>query len=230
MKRLPLTLVLGLTCMELAVVSRAEPPAEALTVTREAGQWLICAASYMGPDAPSLAHQLAEQIRTRDNMPAYVYNRADEERRSDREAWEKVKAAHPGAYIPFRHARYTDQCAVLVGGYPDLNAANAALAKVKKLPPPVIKLSNGQPGFDEEYVQSTEGDQNNVEKKKVRVNPFSRAFAIHNPTIPIEKPVAAKFDPAWKSLNAGESYSLLKNPKTFTLVVKDYAGATQVQF
>src|SRR5712691_8146310 len=60
-------------------------------VTPEAGPWLICAASYMGADAPDLARQLVLEIRQRHRLPAYVFDRTAEERRKQREEHERMQ-------------------------------------------------------------------------------------------------------------------------------------------
>ena len=45
---------------------------------------MICAAHFNGPTAPQLANQMVLLIRSQYNMPAYVFNYADEERRQQR--------------------------------------------------------------------------------------------------------------------------------------------------
>src|SRR5262249_28785417 len=86
MRRLlvPPALVLALG----AVHGAAQPPAadvnHDIAVTPQAGPWLICVASYSGPNAPMLARQLALQVRERHRLNAYVFNHADEERRKIR--------------------------------------------------------------------------------------------------------------------------------------------------
>jgi len=64
--------------------------------------------------------------------------------------------------------------------------------------------------------------------QRTPVNPFTTAIAIPNPTVP-QQQAKPKFDPAWAKLNAYEKYSLLKCPKRYTLVVKEYVGNTVVQ-
>jgi hypothetical protein len=208
----------------LAGLAAADPvAADPYAITPDAGPWVICAASYMGEDASNLAHQLAEQLRTRHGLPAYVFDRGDEEKRRDRAEHAKKEAFY-GVQLPFRHPRYMSQFAVLIGGYPDMDAAKAAMVGVKKLPPPDLKLSNGKQAFDTELVKKPD-----EQMQQTAVNPLSRSFVTRNPAAPAAKSEGAKIDPIWKELNASESYSLLKNPKTWTLVVKDYSGATAIQ-
>ena len=63
------------------VQSSSEPDINAgYAVTAEAGLWMICAASYQGPDAPELANKLCSYLREH-RYPAHVYNRGNEERK-----------------------------------------------------------------------------------------------------------------------------------------------------
>jgi hypothetical protein len=69
------------------------------------------------------------------------------------------------------------------------------------------------------------------------VNPFLTAFVCPNPTIPQEQqqPPQAKqeeFETSYRQLqemNAGETYSLLRNPGVWTLVVRIYKAPTVLQ-
>jgi hypothetical protein len=196
----------------------------ALTVTPAAGPWMLLAASYGGDSARAQAEELATELRTRYQLPAYVFNRTAEERRQEqervaklREEWRKrIEADHlpPDAMPHIRTVSFQDQYAVLVGGYKDAATARKELDKFRKLRPSDKLINNYA------YVP----DPKTGAVREEAVNPFLSAFVCHNPTIPVEKP---KEDPqqAMKNLkrfNAGEPYSLLKCPKPFTLVVKAY--------
>jgi hypothetical protein len=45
----------------------------------------------------------------------------------------------------------------------------------------------------------------------------------------VEKRDPNAFDPLWKELNANETYSLLENKHTWTLVVKEFEGVSVIQ-
>src|SRR4051812_35727696 len=64
----------------------------ALTVTAEAGPWMICAASYAGPTSRGQAEELATEIRSRYQLPAYVFNRTAEQKRAEQERVAKIRA------------------------------------------------------------------------------------------------------------------------------------------
>jgi hypothetical protein len=215
----------------------AQPPAapdmnQDLAITPQAGPWLICVGSYSGPNAPYLARQLALQVRERHRLNAYVFNHADEERRRLREEFERMQALHPDVPLRRRTVRLEEQCAVLVGGerggYKDDAAASAALKKVRGLPLPELKLPSGEPAYDYMLTSVPDPQKKGMTLQRTPVNPFTTAFVTRNPTVPQQRD-RTKFDPLWTKLNAYEDYSLLKCPRRYTLVVKEYAGTTAIQ-
>ena len=209
-----------------------QPPApdmnRDLAVTPQAGAWLVCVASYSGPNAPDLARQLALQVRERHHLNAYVFNHADEERRQLRKEFERMQALHPDVPTRRRTVRLEEQCAVLVGGYKDADAAAAALKKIRALPLPELKLPSGEPAYDYMLMTVPDPERKQMALQRAPVNPFTTAMAIPNPTVP-QRQDRPKFDPFWTKLNAYEDYSVLKCPKRYTLVVKEYIGNTVVQ-
>ncbi len=200
----------------------------------EAGPWMICAAHFNGASAPQLAHQMVMLIRTQYHMPAYVFNYADEERKKqqallDQQApvFTNTPTAPGEIVVPIpRHrlvVRIEDQCAVLIGGYPDEITAHAALVYVKKLPPPDLKVPEGAPAPFDSVID---------DKGQVRyINPFNaQSVLVRNPAVPHENHVMnPKDDPFLKTLNADEEYSMLRCPGKWTLAVKEYLGASAVE-
>jgi hypothetical protein len=214
----------------LALSAAAEPVADTYAISPDAGPWVICAASFLDGEAIGLAHQLVDQLRSRYHLQAYIFDWGDDEKQKDLEEHRKKEALLGGGiHLPFRHPVYRPSCAVLIGGFSDMESATAALAKVKLLPRPDLKLSNGSAAIETEYAIVPDAAKKTAEQKSVIINQLSRSFVTRNPTIPTPKAEHPKFDPAWKELNAPESYSLLKNAKQWTLVVKEYNGATCVQ-
>jgi hypothetical protein len=196
-------------------------------VSPEAGKWMICAASYTGPDAAELAEQHAQEIRRRDKLPAYTFSWSNAERKRLKEELDRLQEMNPNRPVRRRTIRVEEQWAVLIGGWPDMDAARAALDKVKKLPAHDLKLNSGRNPFDLIVVQDPDGDKS--KSQAVRRNPLHTAFVVRNPTVPADPKPTNKFDPFWKELNKEESFSLLKNPKAYTLVVKEYRGVSSLQ-
>jgi hypothetical protein len=196
-------------------------PNKDYVITAGDGAWVVCAASFMGPSAPGLAKQLVYELRRRDNQPAFVFNHADEERRQLNEEFERLKQERPEFAVRPRKVRIEEQCAVLVGGYKDIETARAALTALKKLPPPNLKAEASEIEY---FVQGQTAGKASTER-----SPFATAFVTRNPALPPEPKPTVKFDPLWKKLNANEDYSLLNCKKPYTLLVKEYRGAEVIQ-
>lgn len=200
----------------------------AYAVTPQAGPWMICVASYMGESAAELAYQLCTHLRQK-NYPAYVYNRGSAERKKLQEELDQQQRAMPG--VPRRRKLAhpeEEQFAVLLGGFPDVDAASAQLKKVRKWDLPDIKLKSGKPAFDTYDVYEPSKDKK-FELKRFPVNPFHTAMVVPNPTAPSQHKPVVKVDPLWKTLNANEPRSLYKCPKKWTLAVQEFRGAYAVQ-
>lgn len=197
-------------------------------LTPESGTWLICCASYTGPEAAEMARQCALIIRTRDNLPAFVINYGEQERKKREAEIEQELKLNPDARMPRRGAKIPDQCAVVVGGFPTIDAARASLDKIKKLNPPELKVAEGKVNSDVVSLYVPVPGKG-VEIRREMVNPFTRSFVTRNPTVPNNAPPQPKYDPFIKKLNSEESYSLLRSNKKWTLLVKEYRGATMVQ-
>lgn len=223
-------------CLALgaAGVVRAAPRVDAdpnhdYPVTPEVGPWMVCAAYFTGPAAPDLARQMVLQIRGVHNLPAYVFNYADDERKKQKAVLDAqvTPFAQPdpdgGIIIPIPHhrlqVRVEEQCAVMIGGYADDAAAHAALLSIKKLPPPELKAPEGV----QAYPSIIDGG------KEVMLNPFTQSMVVRNPTVPHDARQEKATDPFLKTLNAGEDYSMLRCPQRYTLAVKEYMGASMVK-
>jgi hypothetical protein len=218
--------------LALAVLSNGRAGVEAdpnkeYAISPEAGQWLICAAVFAGPQAPKMAHEMVLEIRARFHLPAFVLNRGEEERRKQREELDKIHKMYPDAKVPLRHTRIEEQCAVLVGGYANVDEANRALKSIKKLDPPSNEnlmpiLTEVRPADD-----SPDGSKGLIQY--THVNPFVKSFVVRNPTVLIERPAEHKNDPLLQKWNAGDSYSLLQCKKPWTLMIAAYQGSSVIQ-
>jgi hypothetical protein len=233
MRRLLLVPV-GLVVLALAVqVGQAGPRVEAdpnksYVITPQAGEWVICASSYMGPDAPELARQLVLVLRGRDNLPAYVFNHADEERKKQQEEFDRFVKEHPGVGLRRKTVRIEEQCAVLIGGFKDDKEARSALDKIKKLPLPELKLASGRSPYDTmKVVEPTKDGKGKGEVREGYVNPLSHAFVTRNPSVP-QQGAGYKPDPFWKELNAGRKYSVLNCKSRWTLAIAAFENARVV--
>jgi hypothetical protein len=182
-------------------------PSKLYPITPDVGPWVICAASYMGEDARELARQTIHQLRRRDNLPAYFFDYSEQERREMQNYLNGRKGK----------VRVQDQCGVLIGGYKDEQSARNALTEVKRLKMPELNLGPQKSAYDMTADPAT--------GRRLKISPFANAFVTRNPMVQRAQEEPEK-DPFLKSLNDGESYSLLRNPKAWTLTVKAYACTT----
>ena len=230
-------LAVGLLWGLFGVIALANPPAGASLppLTPQAGPWMIIVSAFTGPTACELAHDLAREIQTEYRLPAYVFDRSSELRAAEkarvealrkerREAYDRLNVP-PDTPLGIKTVRIEDQYAVLVGGYKDMDTARRALDAIKKMKPPSERFR------DTQFIKVVGEDGKEERVEKVAVNPFERAFVVPNPTVKrnVHATNPNEPDPAWRELNAGESLSLLKCPKSWTLVVKTFDGGTILQ-
>jgi hypothetical protein len=212
------------------IQSNREDINAAYALTPEAGQWLICVASYQGGSSPELAYLLCTYLRQKQHQ-AYVYNRGNADRKKLQEELDERQKAMPG--VPRRRVLahpQEEQFAVLIGGFNDVDAASAQLKKVRKWDLPDIKLKSGQPAFDRyDTYEPVPGKKSYELKRTQTVNPFHTAMVVPNPTLPPQRKPVAKVDPFWKQLNSNEPRSLYKCKKPWTLAVQEFHGATTIQ-
>ncbi len=205
------------------------PTPNPFPLTVECGQWMICASHFIGFEGADLAKQMVLDLRNRHNLNAVLFNRGDEERRKQDEEWEQYKAKFPpGTPLRRRRARIQDEWAVLIGGFADSAAASAFLPKVKALPIPELKLENGRCPFEVMTVQELDPKTQRMVPRQGLVNPYWHAMVVKNPLL-ANAPSKNNWDPSWPHLNAGEEYSLLNNPKPYTLMIKKYSGRGIIQ-
>ncbi len=194
----------------------------------EAGPWLICAAHFIGFDGADLAKQLVEELRTKQHLKAWIYNRADEERRKQDEEWEQYKKRFPpNVQLRRKYVRIQDEWAVLVGDFKDFEAASKFLPRVKSLPPPDLKLADSRCPLDVVTYEEMDPNTKKMVRKRGWVSPYHLAMAVRNP-LTATNPKQSNWDSIWPTLNDYEDYSLLKNPKSFTLLVKKYSGGASI--
>jgi hypothetical protein len=202
-------------------------------ITPEIGPWTICAASFTGEMAGKMARDLVGELRTQYRLNAYLYDRGDEQRRQQEQEIEQKRKLQElylrnagldptQIHLPVRRHRIEDQYVVLIGGYPDMSSARRELDRIKKLPPPRSVPRDT-------IIRSSLDPASKEKREQEAVNPFHTSFVARNPTVPVSHEQANKPDPFLKELNAYESFSLLKCPKPWTLLVKEYRGATMIQ-
>jgi hypothetical protein len=220
-----------LTVIGLLVVGRAL--ATQYPVAKESGEWMILVQSYSGKESAQLAEDLAKSLRQDYKQNAFIFDRSEEERRKERERIAALRkqreedAKTQGLpkdtkWEPIRTHKIEDSYAVLIGGWKDMESARKALDEVRKLKPPAERLMHqGVVVPEKEKGGDRQGYYGGL-------NPFKTAFVVHNPLLPAPvDPNKGKLEHL-KEYNAGESMSLLKCRKPYTLMVKTYQGAVKL--
>ncbi|MBY0523731.1 MAG: hypothetical protein K2R98_10050 [Gemmataceae bacterium] len=201
-------------------------PAKDYYVYKEVGPWMVCVTSYTGEDAAKMAHDLTLEIRQKYQLPAFIVNRGAEERLKEQERIRRIRETCPEGARIRTLAHMEEHFAVLIGGYKDMESARAALDVIKKLKPPADRFCI----LGDRVVPGTsEKGEKGVWVQQIKLSPFTNSFVARNPTFPAEQTQDNKPDPFLKELNRGESLSLLKCPKTWTLAVKSFQGMQAIQ-
>lgn len=211
-------------------------PTKDYWLTPGEGPWMIYVATFRGdPDNPELAlrpqemaRRLVYELRKDYKVPAFMFNRGEEERKKEKERLEEFRRRY-GDDIAVKTVRIPDEFAVLVGNYKDMDEARGALKRLKKEDPPKSVKGTGlaiaeiKPGI----VRERSVDSLKLKVDKVQAsNPLGKGFVAHNPLLPRQqqpKPQAdsstTRADSALADVNAREPHSLLKCQQPWTLVV-----------
>jgi len=223
-----------LPAMAVAVALVTSVHATQYPVRPDSGEWLILVQSYTGDGSAKLAEDLAASLRRDYKLNAFVFNRGEEERAKEQERVAKLRAqqreAAKASGLPIdsplpkiKTVRIEDQYAVVVGGWKDIDAARKALDDIRKLKPPADRFMHS--GL---VVPPTDAGAKERQAYVGTLNPFRTAFVVHNPMVPMPPdPDKGKLQNL-KEYNAGESLSLLKCRKPYTLMVKMYQGIVRV--
>jgi hypothetical protein len=236
----------------VAALPAAEPeaPPSPWAVRPEAGEWLICVKSYAGPQARQHAEELAADIRAAHKWPVFLFERGGDERRKEeqrRQLIRQVQAEREAPFIALREQMrqkaeaegrdfdatpatikvpkidIPEQWAVLVGsGFKTLDSTKDALAAVRRWPAPV-----GKPHLLDQAAVAVAGQS---EAEAAYLNPFASAMAVRNPTVGrADAGQPPPIDPGLKKWNEKEEYNLLKCPKKYTLIVKQFSVPIRTQ-
>ncbi|HET6575584.1 MAG TPA: hypothetical protein VFG68_18430 [Fimbriiglobus sp.] len=214
-------------------------------VRADLGPWMICIKSYSGPESHKLAETLAAEIRKTHNAGAYLFEWGAEERQQEMERRKRAKEELEKEQAPFLAVReqmkakaaaegiefidtevkvrvpivrYPEQWAVLLGGFPSMDAARKALDAVRRWPPPADKR-----------LMDTAFIARGAQPEAAYINPFAAAMTAPNPAVRRGGTGEPTIDPAVVKLNEAEELSLLKAHKPWTLMVKRFVVPTQVQ-
>jgi hypothetical protein len=218
-------------------------PNQDIAVTRNHGPWMICVHWYSGKDAHRMARSMVMELRDNYKLQAFVFNKGADERRKEyeriKELVEKQREFLLKNNLPPTTFRYKkrqtidDECAILVGNYPDADVARRDLDRIRRLKPPDpnrVKLAMIFRGVLDQTGKINDG-KDHKEGEYAFVNPFASAFVVHNPLLKIDRPKEWEQEDMalLRKLNRGEDYSLLNCKKPYTLMVKQFLLPSVVQ-
>ena len=181
-------------------------PVEPYLLTKQAGPFMIIAHTFRGPDAVRWAQALAMELRSSNQLMAYIYFKKIKPMNSN------VRGVPPTANPEDGEGRISepevyriyDEAVVLIGDMATMKDAEELLKSVKKLKP--ATLSNVPSIFP---WRTGAGLKN--------------AIVTANPLIPAQELFARESDPLVEAMNKGP-YSIYNCPGPYTLVVARFVG------
>lgn len=185
-------------------------PVEPYLLTKEAGPFMVMAHTFRGPESVRWAQALAMELRSQNQLRAYIYFKKIKPLNSN------IRGVPPTAAPTDGEGRISepevyriyDEAVVLVGDAQTMKDAEKLLAVVKKIKPAV--LSN---------VPSIFPWRTGVGLKK--------AIVTANPLVPAEALFAREEDPLIERMNHGPN-SLYNCPAPYSLVVARLVGRLTV--
>jgi hypothetical protein len=224
----------------------AAPPqaAHPWYVKPDVGGWMILVKAYSGTGSREMAERLAADLRETYKVPAYLFERGAEERQRERERvtkeMERQRREQTAAFLQLTErmraeamaqgrefvespprvrvatVRIEEQWAVLVGGWPTMDAASKQLAVIRRWPAPkdatLLDVSSVvRPGADGQATG-----------ERAYLNPFHTARVARNPVAPRAPDAESQTDPLVLKMNQDEEYSVLRIGKPWTIVAKAF--------
>ena len=202
---------------------KAEPTREKpYELSENDGPWLILAASFSGEGAEGQAQELAEELRRRFRVPAYLHRK----RFDFSDTFEGY--THGGRRTTMRYVQDESYngIAVLVGDFSSINDHDLEkiLEKIKFANPECLDLAK-RGGSTQRFAGLRELYRKmNGDESKRKKGPMGSAFVTRNPMLPKEYFSQSGPDEFVISLNRGVKYSLLENPGRVTVCVAKFRG------
>ena len=235
------------TFAQVRFMGRSNAKTAKLNLTQDAGPWLIMCASFDGEDGRQQAINLANELRTKHGFNAYVYRQHFDfasEIPNHGKGYRKPTAGG-AANLRQREMQLLKQnekteYAVLVGDYKSVESSQAQgdLATIKRLQPETLEIYSASiqdtPRAGERLRADSEaifGSTGGIKKMKLGNSkyPLRLSLLVINPMIPEEQVAAATIDQYIVKLNEKQKYTLLDNPKAYTLKVASFSGEVIVR-
>jgi hypothetical protein len=203
-----------------------EVPKAGAELTQDSGPWLIVVASFDGDGAAEQAKELADELRTRHRLTAYVHDH-NFVYGDGKNAGRGID--NYGAPLRTRYQQeQAHQYAVLVGDFQsnDDPQAQRTLKQIKTLPSKVLEGDTPDTAMEEVRQFST----NVMGKISGRARgPMYKAFFTRNPLLPREYFVPKGVDDFVAKMSQGFDHNLLDCPGRYTVQVATFRGKTVLQ-
>lgn len=212
------------------------------SLTERHGPWMIMCASFVDKaddlgtttSGEAQAHALAHELRTKHRMQAFIFRQHFDFTQPEIGLGFN-KYGGPRKMKP-RSGEEFNEIAVMVGNFESVNdpALESTLKAIKVLKPacmapavdpkqakqktPVTTHLSTRVG---EFYRNTFLPKN--DERRLR-GPLGRAFVTRNPLLPDEFFVAKGLDPFIVDMNKNLQYSLLRNPKRYSVKVATFRG------
>ena len=198
-------------------------------LTQENGPWLIVAASFSGEGAEEQANALADELRDRFRLPAYVHEMSF--KLGDERPGRGVDEYGAPVRRRFRRGDEVREIAVLVGDFPSIEDPNAqkVLGRIKSLEPNALNVEADKSAQSMAQVRRLEDALMEKLGKPRKRGPMAQAFLSRNPLLPLEYFVPKGVDPFVVKMNEGVEHSLLDCPGRQTIKVATFRGKTLLQ-
>lgn len=213
--------------------------AEGLMLNERSGPWLVMCASFSGDAGVRKAENLAEELRSRHGLKAYVFrHQFDHTQKLQSSAiptWKIDESSASDHHIvqakmePATTASY-QEVAVMVGDFPTIEDAQAqkTLRKIKTLSSDSMDASltgAAESDLSAERIRQWRNHSENLPEGSTTGNgAFRAAFLLPNPLLPDEYFESQKLDDFVIGLNKRVKYSLLKNTGVYTVRVASFQG------
>lgn len=207
-------------------------------LSEASGPWLIMCASFAGQDGMQQARQLAAELNSQYDLPAYVYrHQFDVEKRLISKGYGHKRAPSgpnvvgPGK-LKLASGGQFEEVAVLVGDFPSIDDGRAqkVLSTLKAYQPHVnVSTTDAAPDSIGDRVKAFR-DEMTGEFDSIAESdgPLRLAFLMPNPMLPDAYFNREVVDEFVVKLNKGAKYNLLKNPGNYTVRVATFSGGTKM--
>ena len=212
---------------------------QGLMLNERSGPWLVMCASFSGDAGTRKAENLAEELRSRHGLKAYVFRHEfDHTQKLQSSAiptWtidENSASEHhivQAKMEPATTASY-EEVAVMVGDFPAIDDAQAqkTLNKIKTLSAESMDASltgAAESDLSAERIRQWRSNSGNLPEGSTSGNgAFRAAFLLPNPLLPDEYFESQKLDEFVIGLNKRVKHSLLKNQGIYTVRVASFHG------